>query len=534
MATVQALRRTRDRAARPRRTGPILFVLCLAAYIINLDVTIVNVTLPTLVRRLSATTTNLQWMVDAYSLVFAALVLAAGSLGDRVGRKATLLAGLGLFAAANLASSLSQTSHQLIAARAVTGLGAALIFPATLSILANVFTERKDRAKAIGLWGATTGIGVATGPIVGGWLLERYAWGSVFLLLVPIAAVVAALVALVVPSSRNPETPAIDWRGVLLSTAGMGVLVFGVIEAPDWGWGSARTLGTLTGGVALLAAFVAAERRIRQPMLDVGLFRNLRFTAASGSVAISFFGLQGFIFLITQYFQFVKNYSPLGTGVRLLPAAASLAVGAVLGTRLAVRFGNKAVVTAGLLLFCAGLFWTATETRTTPYAVIAAQMVVLGAGMGLTTAPATEAIMGVVPKEKAGVGSAVNDATRLFGGTLGVAVIGSVSASLYANRLGATIPAGLPVSAVAAARGSVGGALVAAQHLGQAGQGLSDTAIAAFLHSLLGGCLVAGGVAAAAAVIAATLLPSRPGVGRQSVELVAGESEQLAAPVEAA
>src|SRR5262249_38342479 len=250
--------------------------------------------------------------------------------------------------------------------------------------------------------GATTGIGIATGPIVGGWLLEHYRWGSVFLFLVPLAAIVAVLVAWLVPPSRDPTTPPIDWRGVLLSTAGMGVLVLGVIEAPEWGWRSARTLAAIGGGVALLAIFVAVERRTRHPMLDVNLFRNLRFTAASGSVTIAFFALQGFIFLMTQYFQFVKSFSPLGTGVRLLPVAYSVAVASILGTRFAVRVGNKAIVSAGLLLFSAGLLWASTASSTTAYAVIAMQMVLLGGGMGLTSAPATEAIMGVVPKEKAG------------------------------------------------------------------------------------------------------------------------------------
>ncbi len=534
MARFTVLRQDPTSVARPRRRGLILFALCLAAYILSVDVTIVNVALPTIVRRLGATTTDLQWIVDAYSLVFAALVLAAGSLGDRLGRKNTLLAGLGVFAVASLAGSLCQTAHELIAARAVMGLGAALIFPATLSLLANVFTERTERARAIGFWGATTGIGLATGPIVGGWLLEHYWWGSVFLSLVPVAAVIAGLIAWAVPPSRDPAAPPLDWRGFLLSSAGMAVLVLSVIEAPDWGWGSVRTLSAMAGGVALLAAFVAAERRISQPMLDVDLFRNPRFTAASGSVTVAFFALQGFVFLITQYFQFVKGYTPLGTGVRLLPVAASLAIGAVLGTRLAVRAGNKAVVGAGLLLFSAGLLWSATGSGTTSYAVIAAQMVALGAGMGLTSAPATEAIMGVVAKEKAGVGSAVNDATRLFGGTLGVAVIGSVSASLYTERLAATLPASLPPAAVTAARGSVGGALIAAHSIAQAGlaqpaQRLSDVATAAFLHSLTGGCLVAGAVAAAGAVLALALLPARPGVsGASSSPETAGELESNA------
>ena len=494
-----------------------LLALCLAAFIISLDVTIVNVALPTLVRETGATTTGLQWIVDAYNLVFAALVLVAGSLSDRLGRKGMLLAGAGVFGAASLAGSFCVSAGQLIGARAVMGLGAAMMFPATLSLLTNVFTGRGERAAAIGLWGATTGVGIATGPIVGGWLLERFWWGSVFLFMVPVAAGVAALAAWAVPASRDPSTPPPDWRGLILSAAGMGALVLGIIQAPVWGWGSPRAVGALAAGVALLAAFVAAEGRVMHPMLDIALFRNPRFTAASASVAIAFFALNGFIFLMTQYFQVVKDFGPLGTGVRLLPVAGSVAAASVIGTRLAVRIGNKIIVGGGLALFCAALLWISTVSQATSYGVIAAQMIVFGTGMGLTQAPATEAIMGAVPDEKAGVGSAVNDATRLFGGTLGVAVIGSVAASLYASRLSATLPAGLPAQAVTAARGSVGGAVIAAQQVSQTGLAhlgsrLNDAAILAFLHSLAGGCLVAGSVAAAGALVAIFLLPARPRV----------------------
>jgi len=504
-------------ARRPVRKPVTLLALCLAAFIISLDVTIVNVALPALVRQTGATTTDLQWVVDAYNLVFAALVLVAGSLSDRLGRKGMLLTGLGVFGTASLAGSLCTTSHQLIGARAVMGLGAAMMFPATLSLLTNVFTGRRERAAAIGVWGATTGVGIATGPIIGGWLLEQFWWGSIFVFMVPVAAAVAALAAWAVPTSRDPRTPPTDWRGLILSAAGMGLLVLGIIQAPGWGWGSARTIGTLAAAVLVLAAFAVAEGRIRYPMLDIALFRNPRFTAASGSVAIAFFALNGFIFLMTQYFQFVKGFGPLGTGVRLLPVAASVAVSSVVGTRLAVRIGNKIVVAGGLVLFCAALLWISTASASTTYGVIAAQMVVFGTGMGLTQAPATEAIMGAVPTERAGVGSAVNDATRLSGGTLGVAVIGSVAASLYASRLAATLPAGLPARAVTAARGSVGGAVIAAHQVGRVGlaglaRRLEDAATLAFLHSFAGGCLVAGGVAAAGAVVAAFLLPARPGL----------------------
>ena len=505
----------RSHARGQRSRVAILVALCLAAFIISVDVTIVNVALPTLVRKLGASTTQLQWIVDAYSLVFAALVLAAGSLSDRLGRKGVLLIGLAVFAVGSLTGAFSGTIADLIASRSFMGLGAALMFPSTLSLLVNVFTERGERAVAIGLWGATTGIGIATGPIVGGWLLERYWWGSIFAFMAVVAVGIAALVAVWVPASRDPSTPPIDWRGLMLSAAGMTVLIFGVIEAPDWGWRSWAALGTIVGGVALLTIFVLVEQRTKHPMLDVALFRNPRFTAASGSVAISFFALSGFIFLVVQYFQIVKGYTPLGTGVRLLPVAGSVAVTSVVGTKLAVRVGNKVIVGAGLLLFATGLFWASTASGSTTYLVIVGQMVFLGSGMGLTSAPATEAIMGAVPAAKAGVGSAVNDATRLFGGTLGVAVVGSVATSLYTSRLVSELPPGVPGRAESGAKGSVGGAIIASHQLsklgfGQAAHGLAHSATNAFLYSLAGGCRVVGAVTIVGAVVAIAFLPARP------------------------
>jgi EmrB/QacA subfamily drug resistance transporter len=510
-----------------RGKGFILATLCLAALIINLDTTIVNVALPALVRQIGATTTGLQWVVDAYNLVFAALILAAGSLADRLGRKGMLLAGLAVFGAASLAGSFAATTGQLTAARAVMGLGAAMMFPATLSLLTNVFTARRERALAIGLWGASAGVGIALGPIAGGWLLERFWWGSIFLFMVPIAAVVGLLVAWRVPTSRDPSTPAVDWRGFVLSTAGMSLIVYGIIEAPGWGWASAATLSVLTAGVVVLVVLVAAERVAAAPMIDVSLFRNPRFTAAAASVAIAFFALLGFIFLMTQYFQVVRGYSPFSTGVRLLPVAASVGVASVAGTRLALRVGTKVIVGGGMALFCAALAWISTASQDVAYTIIAVQMVVLGIGMGFTQAPATEAIMGAVPQQKAGIASAVNGSTRLFGGTLGVAVIGSVAASLYTSRLDALLPPGLPGQAITAARGSVGGAAAAAQRLAQAGlpgpaRRLADAADAAFMHSLSGACLVAAGVTAFGVLLVAIWLPNRPPAQQSEAQPAAG------------
>jgi EmrB/QacA subfamily drug resistance transporter len=498
-----------------QRKSLILASLLLAAFAINLDTTIVNVALPTLVRELHASTTQLEWIVDAYNLMFAALVLAAGNLGDRVGRKGVLLVGLGVFGVATVAGGLGNSPGELIAARAVMGLGSALIFPATLSLLTNVFTERGERARAIGLWGATTGIGIALGPIVGGFLLERDGWQSVFFALAPIAALAVFLVGAYVPSSRDPDAPPADRPGLVLSTAAMAVLIYTVIEAPNQGWAAVRSLVGFALAAALLLAFIAWERRATAPMLDVGLFRNLRFSAASGAVTITFFSLMGFIFLVTLYFQFLKGYGPFSTGVRLLPVATLTGVTAVLGTRLAVRSGTKLVVAAGLLSLAVGLAWTSTASASTSYLTIAGQMVLIGSGIGLTSAPATESIMGAVPRAKAGVGSAVNDATRILGGTLGVAVIGSIYASLYASRLASGLVVHLPAAAAGAANSSVGGALGAADQLDVAGHGdlaaaLRDAASAAFFRGFEIACLVAAGVAIAGAIVAVALLPAQP------------------------
>ncbi len=491
----------------------VLAVLCLCAFAVNVDTTIVNVALPTLVVELDASTRELQWIVDAYNLTFAALVLAAGGLGDRVGRRGMLVAGLVVYGAGNGLAALMSTPDELIVARAVMGVGAAMIFPTTLSVITNVFRERKARATSIGIWGATTGLAVALGPIAGGALLEAFSWEATFLAKVPLAVVAIGLVLALVPSSSDPETPRLDLPGLGLSTAAIGVVVYAIIEAPEAGWGSARTLALLAAAAALLAAFVAWERRTPAPMLDVRLFRNLRFSAASAAVTVSFFALFGFIFLVTQYFQFLKGYGALETGVRLLPVATCVAIASVLGTRLVVRIGNKAVVSAGLTLLTVAYVWISTLSADTAYVAIAGQMVLLGLGMGFTSAPATESIMGAVNVHKAGIGSAVNDATRELGGTLGVAVIGSVYASLYSDAFVRT--AALPAEAAEAARESVGGALLAAERLaaggaGDAAQALTAMASTGFFDGLQAGCLVAAGLCAAGAVFAAAVLPAQP------------------------
>jgi EmrB/QacA subfamily drug resistance transporter len=466
---------------------------------------------------LHASNSQLQWVVDAFNLLFAGSVLAMGSLSDRLGRKGMLLAGLSVFGLASLAGGLTDSPGQLIGARSVMGVGAAMVFPSTLSLLTNVFTERRERALAIGLWGAITGVAIALGPIVGGWLLEVFDWRSIFFAMTPIAAIAGVLTARYVPASRDPHALATDRAGFALSIAMIGLLVYTIIEAPSRGWGSGRTIGSFALTAVLVAAFVAWERRSKRPMLDLSLFRNARFTAASVAVAISFFALSGFIFLVTQYFQFLKGYGPLSTGVRLLPVASCVAISSILGTRLAVRLGTKLVVASGLFLMAAFYLWVTTAAAGTSYGTIAAEMVVLGTGMGLTSAPATEAIMGVVPKAKAGAGSAVNDATRLLGGTLGVAVIGSVYASLYASRLTSALPSGSPTTVARTAHASVGAALTVAGKLVHAGHpalavAIHSAASSAFFDGFHAANYVAAGVAAAGAVMALALLPAQPTV----------------------
>lgn len=498
-----------------RRSPFVLVALLLSSFAINIDTTIVNVALPTFVREMHATNSQLQWIVDSYNLVFASLLLAAGSFSDRLGRKGMLLAGLSLFGLASAAGGFTGSPGQLIIARCFMGLGAAMVFPSTLSIISNVYTARAARARAIGLWGAVAGLAIALGPIIGGALLAHFRWSSIFFAMTPIAATAAMLVAWRVPTSRDPERPTLDRLGLVLSVTAMALLVFTIIDAPNYGWTSARSFAGFAAAAVLLSGFVAWEHHVKEPMLDVNLFLNPRFTAACGAVTIAFFTLFGFIFLVTQFFQFFKGYNPLSTGVHMLPVAVSVAAGSVIGTKLAIRIGTKQVVTCGLVMVAVFYAWAANDVQFTAYAVIAAQMIVFGVGMGFTSAPATEAILGVVPIHKAGVGSAVNDTTRLLGGTLGVAIIGSIYASLYSHRLARGIPIALPHHLVDLARRSVGGALAVAQGLDhdgwtELGAPLRHAATEAFHQGLSIGCLVAGGCAFGGAVMVALLLPSHP------------------------
>jgi EmrB/QacA subfamily drug resistance transporter len=494
----------------------ILVVLCLSVLLVVVDNTIVNVALPTISRDLSASTQALQWVVDAYTLVFAGLLLLAGNLGDRLGRRRTLQAGLALFALFSVGAALSRNTGELIAARAAMGAAAALVYPATLAILNGVFTNPRQRATAIGIWSAVSGLAVAIGPLAGGALLEHFSWSSVFYVSVPFAIVAIAAGRLLLPESRDHRAGRFDPLGALLSIAGITLLTWSVIEAPGHGWGSAVTVGGIGGSLVILAVFAWTQARRPDPMLDVRLFRNPRFSAASGAIALAFFGLFGFIFMITQYFQVVRGYSPLHAGLATLPFAFVTAAFSPAAIVVMKRVGTKIVVAGGLLLMSGGFAVAAVTTAGSSYwGPVVAAMTLMAAGLAFTTGPATEAIMGALPAGKAGAGSAVNDTTREVGGTLGVAIVGSMLNSAYgAHVAGALMALGAPVTAARAAGTSViAGVTVAAHFPAPLRAAASEAVNAAFMAGLHRGSVVAAGAAAAGALVALLFVPARVAAG---------------------
>ena len=488
-----------------------LAVLCISLLIVSLDNTVLNVALPTLVRDLHATSSQLQWVVDSYVIVFAGLLLVAGSLADRIGRKRTFLAGLAAFAAGSTWAAFSGSVAMLIAARASMGIGAALIMPSTLSIITDMFREPGERQRAIGLWAGTSGVGIALGPIIGGLLLARFWWGSVFLINVPIALIGIGCGVLLVPDSKNDAALRPDLAGALLSIAGLGLLLWSIIEAPTRGWSSPLVIGAGLAGLAVLGGFAAWERASSHPMLNLDFFRARSFSGAVTSVGLATFGLFGALFVLTQFLQFNLGYTALQAGVRVLPAAASIAVVAPLSAVI-VRFaGTKLTVAAGLLIVAAGLWQISGATVTSAYGSTVAGMVLLGIGAGLVIPGGTASVMGSVPREHTGVGSATNAAFLQIGGALGVAVIGSLLNTRYQDKMtSALAPYHLPAAVLHTVLGSVGGALGLAAHLGgQTGAALAALARASFISGMDLGLVTGAVVALAAAAAALVTLPGR-------------------------
>jgi len=502
----------RSAAGQRDRRWWILAVLCLSVLLVVVDNTIVNVALPTISRDLHASTSALQWVVDGYTLSFAGLLLLGGNLGDRLGRRRFLQLGLLLFAVFSVGAALSRGTGELIAARALMGFAAALVYPATLAILNNVFTVARERAIAIGVWSAVSGLAVAIGPVAGGALLRHFSWSSVFYVSVPVVVIAVAAGRFLLPESRDPDAGRFDPFGAVLSAAGIGLLTWSIIEAPQHGWASFATVGGISGSLVILSAFAWWQARRPDPMLDVRLFRNPRFSAASAAIALAFFGLFGFIFMITQYFQLVRGYDPLGAGIATLPFAFVTAGFSPVAMLLMRRFGTKLVVAAGLVTMSAGFLVAATTAVDSPYwGKVIIAMALMAAGLGLTTGPATEAIMGALPAGKAGAGSAVNDTTREVGGTLGVAIVGSVLNSAY----GAHVLTGLTALGAPAATGHlagqsvVAGMNVAARFPAPLRDAAESAVRTAFVTGLHRGSLVAAGTALAAALVALVFVPAR-------------------------
>ena len=488
-----------------------LAVLCLSLLLVVLDNTILNVALPTLVDELDASTSDLQWIVDSYVLVFAGLLLTAGSLGDRFGRVRSLTGGLVVFGAGSVLAAFATTSGQLISTRALMGLGAAFVMPATLSIITNLFTDPKERAQAIAAWAGVAGLGVAIGPVTGGWLLEHFWWGSVFLVNVPF--LVLALVAgrFLLPESKDPEQARLDPVGAGLSIVALTGLVWSLIEAPHNGWTDPVTLGGLAASLAVLVGFVAWEKRSDHPMLDVTFFEDRRFSVATGSITLVMFAMFGSFFVLTQLLQFVLGYTALEAGIRMLPVAATMFVVAPLSAKVVEKVGTKAVVGTGMALVSVGLLLTSRIEATDPYSAVAMAMVVLAFGMALVMAPATEAIMGSLPPAKAGVGSAVNDTTRELGGALGVAVLGSILSSGYGSNMAEALEGtAMPAQLRSVVEESLGAAIAVANGIGgDAGARLADAARVAFVDGMGLTLVIAAAVAAVGSLVTFLFLPAR-------------------------
>jgi EmrB/QacA subfamily drug resistance transporter len=480
-----------------------LGALMLSILTIGFDATILNVALPTLATALHAGTDGLQWMVDAYVLVFAGLLLPMGAIGDRYGRKRLMLTGLALFGAASVLATFAADTGTLIAARAVMGIGAAIITPISMAILPVMFPPA-ERTRAISLAAIGMGIGVPLGPIIGGYLLRHFWWGSVFLVNVPIVLVALVAVALLVPESRHPAPPRVDLVGAVLSTAGLVTFVYGVIEVPQRGWTDGLVLGSIGAGAALLTAFVGYERRTPHPMIDLGLFGKPRFLWGSVSATVASFALFGLLFVLPQYLQAVAGNDAFNTGIRLLPLMAGLIVGARVSEKLNGRYGARLPMAAGLAMIAAGLALGAATGVHSGYGFVATWLVVVGAGTGLSLAPAMDAVLGALPAEAAGSGSALTQTLRQIGGALGVALLGSLLAGRYSDRLDLRA---LPGPAADAARDSVNGAVAVARALDD--PALLANAHAAYLYAMDVVLLSCAGVALLGAVLVALRMPAR-------------------------
>jgi EmrB/QacA subfamily drug resistance transporter len=493
----------------------VLLVLSAGLALISLDNTIVNVALPRLQEDLGATTAQLQWVVDAYSVLFAGSLLLAGSLGDRFGRRRMLLSGLVVFTAGSLGAAVMTDVDGLTACRAVMGVGAAFIMPSTLSILVQVFTNPRERAKAIGVWAAVAGVGVAIGPIVGGILLEHYNWHAIFWVNPPLSIAVMIATLLLVPESRDPSRPQLDVRGAMLSSAGLIALVLTVIDLPDAGV-SVFTLSTGLAAVLLLGGFVWWERRAPRPLLPMSLFGSRLFVVSVICVGLVYFALMGAMFFLPQFLQLVQGMTPLQSGLSVLPGAGGLLLASLFSSSLAERIGSRRTVVTGLTLVTVGLLSMSFLAPSSPYPFIGACLGLMGIGLGLTLPQATNGVLSTVPRERSGMGSAVNDSIGELGGSFGVAILGAMLSITYRGSIDAAIAGAgntireAPTAVVDAVRESLASATIIIARLPQdVASPVQQVAGQAFVTGMGWALLIGALVTAGGAVLAWRWFPDR-------------------------
>lgn len=499
-----------------RRRWGALITVCLAVTVIVMDGSIVNVALPTLIKSLDGTSNSqLQWIVDAYILSFAVLLLTSGSSADRFGRRKLMMLGLMIFAVVSVGAAFSESATQLILWRAAMGVGAAMIFPATLAILTDAFPEPRLRRMAIAMWAGCSGLGVAIGPVAGGWLLTHYHWGSIFFINVPLIGATLIGSAFFIKESCDPVRLAFDLPGNALAITGLVALIWGLIEGPELGWLSLKILGSLLTAFVLLAAFLKWESKAASPMLDIRLFKNRQFSGGCIAITTAFFGLFGFVFMVTQFFQFIYGYDALGAGLRTLPFAGFIVLGSGVADRFGAFFGARLLAPSGLFLMACGFILVTGDTAETPYMTLVYQMGFLGVGLGLVNASATESIMSSLPSAKAGVGSSVNDTARELGGTLGVAIMGSLFNVVYRGDITNGFEGSpLPIDAQDTLRDSVGIAMGVIEQVNQlsgpiAAQAVRQPVQDAFIGGFHASSLLAGITTLIGGVAVYFFLPSR-------------------------
>lgn len=490
-----------------------LIFLSLSLFIIALDNTVLNVALPSISRSLGVSASGLQWIVDAYILVFAALLLTMGALSDRLGRKKVLMVGLAIFGLCSIGAALSTSQGMLIAMRALMGIGAATIMPSTLSMLTATFRKPKERAKAIAIWAGTFPLGAGMGPLVGGWLLEHYGWSSVFYINIPIIILGAFGVYYFLMDSRDEHARRIDLAGALLSIAGLFALVYGIIQAGVDGWGHNTVLYSFGSAAVLLGIFIWWELRSPNAMLPLSFFKNKSFTGANIALTLVMFAMFGTLFFMSQYLQTVLGYSSLEAGVRMLPISLVAFPAAIMSATLAQRIGTKMTVGLGILLASIALFYLSQVSEVNAsYSTLVIGLCILALGIGSTMSPATNSIMGSVPVSKAGIGSAMNDTTRQIGGALGVAVLGTVMNAIYISQIkDSPVIAALPENAVETIKIGIQGAHMAAQNIPDPGlsQAVVDISNKAFTSGMTEAMFIAGIIMAVASITTMIILPSR-------------------------